>query len=110
MHSTRYFEPNLPGILALPVSGATGIAPIERVRAPRRAAMVQSLERPLSLEDVCELIAAAGPLTPGDIAGGLGVAVESASAQVHSMVANGDLQEDEFGRYMLRGQCLRHAS
>jgi hypothetical protein len=110
MQTTRYFEPNLPGILALPSSGAVYIAPIEQVRAPRRAAAIRVLERPIVADEICELIAAAGPLTAGDIAGGLGVAADSASAQVQSLVARGDLQEDEFGRYMLRGQCLKHAS
>jgi hypothetical protein len=110
MNATRYFEPNLPGILALPATGAAGIAPIEQARVPRRTATVQVLERRITLADVCDLIAAAGPLTSGDIAGGLGVAEDRAAAQVQSMVARGDLQEDEFGRYMLRGQCLRHAS
>jgi DNA-binding IclR family transcriptional regulator len=70
---------------------------------------VRTIERSISLDEVCELIAAAGPLTVADIAGGLDAPAGQVAAYVQSMVGHGDLQEDEFGRYVLRGHCLEQS-
>jgi predicted transcriptional regulator len=72
--------------------------------------MVMTLERnSISVDSVCDLIAAAGPLTAGDIAGGLDVTVGAAAHYVQSLVSAGSLREDEFGRYSLSGDCARSA-
>ncbi len=55
----------------------------------------------ISIDDVCDLIDAAGPLTLRDIAGGLAVPVRRAAARVRQMVGAGALRRDEFGRYRL---------
>jgi hypothetical protein len=77
----------------------------------RRNAMVMTLERSSSAatDAVCDLIAAAGPLTANDIAGGLDVTVGAATRHVQSLVAAGSLREDEFGRYSLSGESARYA-
>ena len=72
--------------------------------SPRSAAVV-TLECTASPDEVCDLIAAAGPLTVCDIAGGLAVSVRQASASVRLMAENGSLQRDEFRRYRLTGTC-----
>jgi DNA-binding IclR family transcriptional regulator len=55
----------------------------------------------VSIVEVGDLIAAAGPLTTEHIAGGLNVAVAQASSCVRLMVKRGWLRQDEFGRYRL---------
>ena len=55
----------------------------------------------ISIDDVCDLIDAAGPLTLRDIAGGLAVPLRRAAARVRQMVGAGALRRDEFGRYRL---------
>ena len=57
----------------------------------------------ISIDEVCELIDATGPLTIRDIAGGLAVSLRSAVALVRRMVRIGALKRDEFGRYRLWG-------
>jgi hypothetical protein len=57
----------------------------------------------VSVDDVCDLLEAAGPLTLCDIAGGLAVPVRRAAACIRRMLANRDLRRDEFGRYRLSG-------
>jgi hypothetical protein len=52
---------------------------------------------------VSDLIAAAGPLSARDIAGGLDVSLFEALARVRAMVAGGGLRQDEWGRYCLSG-------
>ncbi|MEX0751102.1 MAG: hypothetical protein WD359_09875 [Dehalococcoidia bacterium] len=106
MNATRYFEP----------ATQTRSAPIVQLRPQthihrlRRASFAQMLDRSLSLDDVCDLIAAAGALTAVDIAGGLDVPVYLAANSVRVMAADGHLREDEFGRYRLAGECARIAS
>jgi len=58
----------------------------------------------ISMDDVCDLIDAAGPLTIRDIAGGLAVSVHVVVARVRQMVRGGALKRDEFGRYRLWGR------
>ena len=57
----------------------------------------------VSVDEVADLIAAAGPLTLCDIAGGLAVPARRAAARVRQMVADRALKRDEFGRYRLAG-------
>ena len=59
----------------------------------------------VSADDVCDLIAAAGPLTVADIAGGLDVPVRRAAARVRQMLGRTLLKEDEFARYRAWGAC-----
>jgi hypothetical protein len=56
-------------------------------------------------DDVRDLIEAAGPLVLDDIAGGLDVSLPEASLRVHTLVAGGCLQQDEWDRYRLAGSC-----
>ena len=67
------------------------------VSAPGRAA------RTITIEDVEDLLAAAGPLTILDIAGGLDVSLREASMLVGKLQYAGCVQEeeDEWGRYTL---------
>jgi hypothetical protein len=51
--------------------------------------------------DVRDLIAAAGPLSLRDIAGGLGVSTSEATALLRSMVEHDGLRQDEWARYRL---------
>jgi hypothetical protein len=60
---------------------------------------------PVTADDVCRLISAAGPLTLCDIAGGLDVPFRRAAVRVRRMVAACELRRDEFGRYATRGAC-----
>jgi hypothetical protein len=113
MQSTGYVQPTsvqtLTAGFAAPRSDFYATL-AETLRAPARSkTMVQTIERGISIDDVCELLSAAGPLSAGDIAGGLDVSVREASNYVGFMVAHGDLQEDEFGRYRLRGSCAARA-
>ncbi len=62
-------------------------------------------DRPLSTDEVCDLIDAAGPLTVRDIAGGLDVPLRQASASVHRLAQRNCLKQDEFRRYRLSGPC-----
>lgn len=55
----------------------------------------------IAVDDVRDLIDAAGPLTLRDIAGGLAVPIRRAAARVRQMVGVGALRRDEFGRYRL---------
>ena len=57
----------------------------------------------VSVDDVCDLLAAAGPLTVRDIAGGLAVPARQAASCVRRMVRERSLRRDEFGRYRLSG-------
>lgn len=59
----------------------------------------------IPFDDVCDLIAAAGPLTLRDVAGGLAVPAARAAGCVSKMIAECLLEEDEFGRYQLAGAC-----
>jgi len=53
-------------------------------------------------EEVRDLIAAAGPLTLCDIAGGLSASAAAAATCVRRMLRARQLRRDEFGRYQLR--------
>jgi hypothetical protein len=55
----------------------------------------------VSADEVCDLLAAAGPLTLRDIAGGLAVPARRAAGRIRQMLAGGTLKQDEFGRYRL---------
>jgi hypothetical protein len=55
----------------------------------------------VSIDDICELIDAAGPLTLRDIAGGLNAPLRQVSACVQAMVKRDWLNRDEFRRYRL---------
>jgi hypothetical protein len=57
----------------------------------------------VSVDDVCDLIEAAGPLTLCDIAGGLDVPARRVVARIRRLVAARLLKRDEFGRYRLMG-------
>jgi hypothetical protein len=59
----------------------------------------------LSTDAVCDLIAAAGPLTLAHIAAGLGVPERIAETRIRSMLTRKQLKEDEFDRYRLSGTC-----
>ncbi len=72
-------------------------APIVR----RHPTIVIARTAPVSLDDVCALIEAAGPLTAVDIAGGLAISVSEAANSVRRMVDAGQLKQDEWGRYHL---------
>jgi hypothetical protein len=65
----------------------------ESVRAPR-----------VPVEDVRELLEAAGPLDVTNIAGGLGWAIDETTDAVGSLVAGGRLRADEWDRYGLAGE------
>ena len=77
----------------------------EQSSSPGSAAVL-TLERTASPDEVCDLIAAAGPLTVRDIAGGLAVSARQASASVQLMVRRNCLKQDEFRRYRLSGTCV----
>jgi hypothetical protein len=74
-----------------------------QVLAPARRAFTEATDRAASAEAVRSLIDAAGPLSLGDIAGGLGIAVAAASTTVDRMLAAGCLRQDEWERHTLRG-------
>ena len=59
----------------------------------------------VSVDDICDLIDAAGPLALDDIAGGLNRSLRQVSACVQRMVQRRLLERDEFRRYRLRGAC-----
>lgn len=71
--------------------------------------MVQTFAPTVAIQDVCDLLAAAGPLTSRDIAGGLGVTPFEVWHSVRNLLDSGDLREDEFGRYRLAGACAQNA-
>jgi hypothetical protein len=81
-----------------------GMGPVAQPR-DRRHETVQIFERTISIQDVCELLDAAGALALRDIAGGLGVSTAGASTLVRRMVNFGYLREDEWSRYRLAGDC-----
>lgn len=62
----------------------------------------------ISVDDVCDLIDAAGPLTLRDIAGGLAVPIRRVAARIRQMLGAGALRRDEFGRYRLWGSGTMH--
>jgi hypothetical protein len=117
MHTNRYAQPTSTTYAAAAPARqdfyAALATQLERP-APRRNTMVMTLERSSIAQDaaqaaVCDLIAAAGPLTATDIAGGLDVDFATAAGYVQSLAASGALREDEFGRYSLSGAYARHA-
>jgi hypothetical protein len=57
------------------------------------------------IDDIRDLIAAAGPLTARDIAGGLGVPCRQAEAAIRRMRRLHCLKRDEFDRYRLWSSC-----
>jgi hypothetical protein len=59
----------------------------------------------VSIDDICDLLDAAGPLTVRDIAGGLNVTIRQASACVQRMVLSHCLRRDEFRRYRRGETC-----
>ena len=74
------------------VAGAPRVA-----LAPIRPAPVP-VPRRFDAADVFDLLAAAGPLTTGDIAGGLGVPEREAAGVVRLMLDRDWLRPDEWGR------------
>lgn len=60
---------------------------------------------PGMIEEISALLEAAGALTVDDIAGGLDLSVDTASAWVNEMLHQDCLREDEWNRYSLRGAC-----
>lgn len=58
-----------------------------------------------AIDDIRELIAAAGPLSARDIAGGLGVSCRQAAASIRRMRRLSCLKRDEFDRYRLWSTC-----
>jgi hypothetical protein len=65
----------------------------------------------LTAADICELIDAAGPLTVDDLAAGLRVGSRETRALVGWLERNGDLRQDEWGRFALAGTCRsQHAA
>jgi hypothetical protein len=62
----------------------------------------------ISVDEICDLIEAAGPLTLADIAGGLDRSLRQVSACVQRMVARRLLRRDEFRRYRLHGAGATH--
>jgi hypothetical protein len=67
------------------------------VPVPIRPAPVP-LPRRFDAPDVLDLLEAAGPLTTGDIAGGLGVPEREAAGVVRMMLDRDWLRPDEWGR------------
>lgn len=67
------------------------------------SAPIGAYARDRATEDVIDLIAAAGPLSASNIAGGLGVSEQEAAARVRALVSRGDLRSDEWGRHRLSG-------
>jgi hypothetical protein len=65
--------------------------------------LVAAPHEPVRAAEVRDLIAAAGPLSVHDIAGGLAISERCAAARIRQMVNSGHLREDEFGRYRLWG-------
>ncbi|HXK33951.1 MAG TPA: hypothetical protein VNM91_08085 [Dehalococcoidia bacterium] len=64
-------------------------------------------ERFLTAADVCQLIDAAGPLTVGDLAQGLGAGARDTQVLVEWLERNGELRRDEWDRFRLSGMCKR---
>jgi hypothetical protein len=64
-----------------------------------------SVARFVSVAEVCDLLAAAGPLTLADIADGLALPARLVAGRVRRMVNDCNLRQDEFGRYRLWGAC-----
>lgn len=81
-----------------------GMSPVAQP-VDRRHGTVQITGRTISIEDVCELLDAAGPLPLRDIAGGLDVSIAGAAALVQRMVNFGYLRQDEWSRYRAAGDC-----
>jgi hypothetical protein len=79
------------------------IRPLARPTAP--VVGVRTVAPHVSIAEVCDLLAAAGPLTGRDIAGGLAISERCAAARIRQMVNHDCLHEDEFGRYRLWGDC-----
>jgi hypothetical protein len=77
----------------------------EAVALARRIAAGAPAGRCVSVDAVCDLIEAAGPLTVRDIAGGLDVPLRQASASVHRLARSNCLKQDEFRRYRLTRNC-----
>ena len=59
----------------------------------------------ISVDDVRDLLDAAGPLTLRDIAGGLAVPARRVAGRIRQMLADCALKQDEFGRYRLTGSA-----
>jgi hypothetical protein len=57
--------------------------------------------RPSVVAEIVDLIAAAGPLAVGDLAGGIRRPVEAVARRLRGMTARGLLVEDEWGRFRL---------
>jgi len=78
--------------------------------APERAGIAAPAASPLSprrhrepsVADVRDLIDAAGPLAPRDVAAGLGAPSPATRGVVAWMLRHGRLREDEWGRVALR--------
>jgi hypothetical protein len=71
--------------------------------ARQTSAPIATFVRHQAVEDVCELIAAAGPLTVEQVARGLSITEPDAAVRVRSLEARGDVRPDEWGRYRLAG-------
>jgi hypothetical protein len=86
-------------------------APHERFHLPLpwpvQPSGVQTLERRLTAEEVYELLAAAGPLTARDIAGGIDLPMGEVGPFVAALEERGQLRRDEFERYRLWGEAAR---
>jgi hypothetical protein len=94
MHTTRYMTPTATALVQVrPADALAGFGIVG----------VQEWKPGIAREDVFDLLAAAGSLTVGEIAGGLDVAVAEVAPCVRSLVRAGDLREDEYGRYRVVG-------
>ena len=70
--------------------------------------VLQTVPKSIWIRDVCELIDAAGPLTVGDIAGGLNAQVAQVMPVVEFLMGKNSLRVDEWDRLQLTGECHEH--
>jgi hypothetical protein len=89
-------------------AAAINIQPsVQQYSASRKSSVTVVAPEAALVEQVCDLIDAAGPLSIEHIAGGLNLPTAQASSCVGLMVTRDWLREDEFARYRLWGSRAR---